>query len=215
MLLLRRSVAPSLREARAETYDVVARARLFAVCGNNACEYGEACRTAACTEGCAADCGKWGYMLSCPIPPATSGFPLKMCGGHGTCDARTGTCVCFKGFTGQSCSECDNMYERRTAFNVSDCIRVPPRTCLVRVMDRTSALRSGVYSRRDAHHVPLCGVCLGRRPKPRRAWCGLRRPMLAAVSVTVADRVPRRRWCRIELSVTDAVRVADAAGGHP
>lgn len=75
-------------------------------CGNQLCELGEACTTAACTG--AGEC-----RADCPVPILScESSTLMPCGGQGVCLAASGTCSCFEGYSGPSCQECAPSYLR-------------------------------------------------------------------------------------------------------
>lgn len=73
-------------------------------CGNGQCEVGEACTSAACHPGCAMDCPP--YAGTCPLGLTSSG-DVSECSGSGNCAQGSGKCVCFTGYTGSACGDCD------------------------------------------------------------------------------------------------------------
>jgi hypothetical protein len=76
------------------------------VCGNDACEVGEACVDDACAHGCRADCPL--VPEACPVG-LTSGpdVPtLAPCAGLGVCVSASGSCRCHAGYGGADCSVC-------------------------------------------------------------------------------------------------------------
>ena len=97
----------------------------LAECGNLHCEYGEDCKDAGCSTGCAVDCPAFvlssqvasplnnlsgsntTQLMSCPNG-ITSWGQLAACGGHGVCARGGGTsqCFCFIGYRGANCSSC-------------------------------------------------------------------------------------------------------------
>jgi len=89
------------------------------VCGNDVCEFGEACSTAGGDAACCPN--------DCPITlkvcavPAGSNAP---CGGErrGQCVASTGTCSCWQGagYTGEDCGQCAAGFAR----SGGDCVPV-------------------------------------------------------------------------------------------
>jgi hypothetical protein len=82
-------------------------------CGNNLCEYGESCRRnttcSASTGYCSADC-TFG-RLACPTGVNATGS-TAVCSGSGACLPASGTCACFKGYTGPACQGCTANFVR-------------------------------------------------------------------------------------------------------
>lgn len=76
------------------------------VCGNSLCEFGESCPDGdkSCeSTACAVDCPL--PRLQCPSGSNSSGI-LAPCSGNGACRTSTGTCECFRGYSGASCARC-------------------------------------------------------------------------------------------------------------
>ena len=73
---------------------------LVPVCGNQQCEFGEACSSTACdgVGECRADCPL--PLLPCP----------NQCSHHGSCASTSGQCECFTGYIGDACNQCDTTY---------------------------------------------------------------------------------------------------------
>lgn len=78
------------------------------VCGNDLCEYGEACSSAAADSSscCPNDCPI--TLHACPTPDGTN----QQCGGErrGRCVMSTGACECWPGagYTGDDCGACQS-----------------------------------------------------------------------------------------------------------
>ncbi len=108
----------------------------WAACGNQLCEFGEQCQDALCVGG--GQC-----RVDCPFPPVrcpadtwyATGAPIP-CSGRGQCNPGTGTCRCFRGYTGDACRRCD------AKFSVvgSQCVLLPGTL----VSDREPCCRSRV-----------------------------------------------------------------------
>lgn len=73
-------------------------------CGNGRCEVGEACMSAECDPGCPLDCPP--YLGPCPVAQSSNGAAMT-CSGVGTCTPGSAQCVCFAGYAGPACSDCD------------------------------------------------------------------------------------------------------------
>eukprot|EP00803_Ostreobium_quekettii_P002020 evm.model.scf_1111.1 EVM.evm.TU.scf_1111.1 scf_1111:239-898(-) len=74
------------------------------VCGNEICEVGESIESGSLLDACPLDCPALSNK-SCPEGKA------GQCSGRGICAAQTGDCICYKGFAGEDCAECDVGYE--------------------------------------------------------------------------------------------------------
>ncbi len=80
-----------------------------AECGNQQCEYGEACVDQVCAGSgqCRTDCPA--PARACP--PGADEFRNTICSGHGTCVTSAGVCECFSGYTDNTCSSCARNYQ--------------------------------------------------------------------------------------------------------
>jgi hypothetical protein len=79
------------------------------VCGNNQCEFGEACVDEACSTGCRTDCPI--PLVSCPQGTNRLGIQSP-CSGSGSCSSASESCLCFQGYAGNDCSQCAPYYLR-------------------------------------------------------------------------------------------------------
>jgi hypothetical protein len=96
------------------------------VCGNDACETGEACSDVECVSGCRVDCPV--VVRSCPVgtPPSSAATrSAATCSGSGTCLPATGSCRCFNGFVGADCSLCDGGAGYMRLVSRGPCVFLP------------------------------------------------------------------------------------------
>lgn len=87
------------------------------------------------------------HPLSCPLSNTTA----LACGGLGTCDVLSGTCVCQTGYSGLSCGSCAPNYMRvTTSIGTTPCVLIPGSagTCSdgVREIDEVGVDCGGVCS---------------------------------------------------------------------
>jgi hypothetical protein len=144
------------------------------------CEFGEACTAEACD--CASDCPP-----AVPVCPSATG-PNQPCSGRGVCATGTGVCLCFLGYTGPACTDCDP----RSLAAGGACLPAPG--ALVSCAD---GVRNGNEAGVDCGG-PHCAPCPAATPdSPRQA---LPLPAIAGgavlVAVAVAVAVVVVRWRR-------------------
>ena len=126
-----------------------------AECGNQQCELGEACASAAAiaevTATGAANATAQCCPADCPIAVqvcATGSASGLACSGHGSCLTGVGVCQCFDGYTGDACDSCATQYVERPSTSgggssssssngVSSCVFLPGSlsTCVNGVRD--------------------------------------------------------------------------------
>jgi len=90
------------------------------LCGNGACESGEACSAGSAAGSAATCCPADCPIVLQPCPAATAGG--SACSGRGACSEVAGTCRCFSGYDGTACEACAGGWYRDGDRCVADAV---------------------------------------------------------------------------------------------